>query len=977
MDYPPGGPVLDVAIIKKATSEYRKTNNWNYITKAKGCNPSQWLQHLPDSGHAIDPNTGLGYGTGRCREAANNGFPTVPYEFDEGTWLPACSAGCNDLVETTLDANGCWHYLLPKLAPPNSFGYRGNNEIFPMVAQINPKPSDLCVQVMPVEHWVVIGGNNQVTTSGFAVTGEFGVPLTTKGAFKGEVLKNMYLNKTENKSLCSPDMSMASATNFYFVLRTAETALDLDHRYYNWSSGEWDSALSEGSKFFTSSVERGSKEWASFLVDNINTAPLSGVVPFRDSASQTSGYVPQTYSGNEPYERGWYGFGIVVSAVNEDGVPTQSNGFFKKLKFLAEEKSTINDVPECYDWTTTGDGTTFANNWRVLDNNLGSYEDRKRPFKDVTAFPYVEYYNATGVSELPFECVGQMCYASGSIHSLETEYQFIVACTKQNNDLSGSTTPGSNPVQEISVVTLNDNTTVTVGVPVEGDFFTSEPYVNAPRFDILGYPHAQHMGKVKSTASDYSGNYQGSHMKSPISDATWMISSNVWGQPHNWSDACLDPTDPSYPCPVIQPQTSSLFPSKNAYQLGTRKFLGYGSLPDIVFSQVFTLGDLDLDPATEKLGFTVEYQMYDAGAMGEPGTYWEAQAKLDDGSVIYWRDLGPSSDTGIISVGNPVGMNEGQKGQTWVHPKLAEGVPLNVYTTWAQQGSASGGVGPGTYKTLRIRPIDLSDNRLTPTTKIRVGIKENSLKQEDVLSLKSWEFYRVTNSPDPELVDGKTLPVFPFPTDTTVQPTTTYRSGEEGHFTNKIQMFGQGSLSSDTFDYTLNKVLAEGGWAPASAEGVFVSGALVSGVANKYGVVNSEGIMYKLPPGNTSISSLYLNGMSSTVSSLGAGHSAMLYVVDVSSSDIDFLDIYGGIGAIGLWTLNADETMRKFVKYGHSTADNVFDLSAHPYPTSLYNVTDITRNPVFRLFSKKVFNTPLLIKPHADFFRIKWYVQLV
>ena len=178
-------------------------------------------------------------------------------------------------------------------------------------------------------------------------------------------------------------------------------------------------------------------------------------------------------------------------------------------------------------------------------------------------------------------------------------------------------------------------------------------------------------------------------------------------------------------------------------------------------------------------------------------------------------------------------------------------------------------------------------------------------------------------------------------------------------------------MRTDKFDK------GKGGYA-SFGNSIAVSGSVVSGVANKFGIVNSDGIVYKLPPGESSLSSTFINGMSSTVSSLGGGASAMLYAFDISSNDVNFFDIYGGIGGMGLWTLNGDETFRKFAEYNHSiTATNtVFDMSAYPLATCLYNVTDVTRNPVFKLFSKKVFRTPLSIK-NADFLRIKWYVQLV
>ena len=54
-------------------------------------------------------------------------------------------------------------------------------------------------------------------------------------------------------------------------------------------------------------------------------------------------------------------------------------------------------------------------------------------------------------------------------------------------------------------------------------------------------------------------------------------------------------------------------------------------------------------------------------------------------------------------------------------------------------------------------------------------------------------------------------------------------------------------------------------------------------------------------------------------------------------------EFYGGIGSIGLWTLNRGETISKHPE--GTTMDEI----------DLYNIWDVDLNPVFRLFAKKVF----------------------
>ena len=74
------------------------------------------------------------------------------------------------------------------------------------------------------------------------------------------------------------------------------------------------------------------------------------------------------------------------------------------------------------------------------------------------------------------------------------------------------------------------------------------------------------------------------------------------------------------------------------------------------------------------------------------------------------------------------------------------------------------------------------------------------------------------------------------------------------------------------------------------------------------------------------------------------------------------------IGAIGLWTLDREATL---VKYGDELQTANIDL---------YNVADISKNPVFRLFSKKTF-LPGGLKidtgtgTHTDYLTISWSIK--
>jgi hypothetical protein len=232
---------------------------------------------------------------------------------------------------------------------------------------------------------------------------------------------------------------------------------------------------------------------------------------------------------------------------------------------------------------------------------------------------------------------------------------------------------------------------------------------------------------------------------------------------------------------------------------------------------------------------------------------------------------------------------------------------------------------------------------------------------------ENWKLYRVVEGPQ------KDLPAFPTPIDTTVQPASEEEMGALGHYRNQIHFLDGSFSSTETTPY--KRALSNGGWAPAS--GIGISGVETSGCANGFGVVNSDGYVYPNIGGQPLGGTVYTKGFSTTTKDLGGGASALEFIYDISSSDMDFFEYQGGIGSIGLWLMNADETYRKLDSYGFEVS-SVYDTSAYPWSTSLYNVTDIRKNPVFNLLSKKAFRTPLgYTSGINNFLRIMWSVQLV
>ena len=91
------------------------------------------------------------------------------------------------------------------------------------------------------------------------------------------------------------------------------------------------------------------------------------------------------------------------------------------------------------------------------------------------------------------------------------------------------------------------------------------------------------------------------------------------------------------------------------------------------------------------------------------------------------------------------------------------------------------------------------------------------------------------------------------------------------------------------------------------------------------------------------------------------------YILTLSHDEWQNLDdVYGGLGVIGLWTLDSEKTLNNYTE-GSTVSD-----------ISLYNVTDIYKNPVFKLFAKKVFlpgGLKLLDSASNDSISIVWSIK--
>ena len=264
------------------------------------------------------------------------------------------------------------------------------------------------------------------------------------------------------------------------------------------------------------------------------------------------------------------------------------------------------------------------------------------------------------------------------------------------------------------------------------------------------------------------------------------------------------------------------------------------------------------------------------------------------------------------------------------------GHPVNAYKSNAERG--------GNYdaKTVFTPKINLTDDKFDSKSKVTFYILCYDFDASDYFLFSNWKTYTITTPPP------RDLPEFPNAYDTEIQ-TPMAPTAELGHFTNQIQF--EGTLSGINKD----RALGNANWCPrAGTSSLTVSGVTYTPSANEYGVVNSDGFVLfgynGLTTDDGAENGFHVSSTSSTIS----------YVIDVVSEDYGFLDTQGGIGAIGLWTLDTNATYKKLKDNGFALSAGLYDKD-EAWTNGLYTLDDETRNPVFRLASKKVFREPLEI----------------
>jgi len=254
---------------------------------------------------------------------------------------------------------------------------------------------------------------------------------------------------------------------------------------------------------------------------------------------------------------------------------------------------------------------------------------------------------------------------------------------------------------------------------------------------------------------------------------------------------------------------------------------------------------------------------------------------------------------------------------------------------------------------------------------------------DDIHKFGNFKLYQTYEQKDLSAIAS----VAPSPLDTTLQASSA-GPGKQGHFLNYLEF---SSYDQNASSLNTEQILQHGCFLPGSGivmasstfghagglgydnaankvPNTYVGGSSLSGVLsgtlNMRGVVNSDGFIYENPnsfgqhnnpAGGFTIADSSAGFLTSAIGTLSSTKE-IKYILTLSSTDWKFLDYYyGGIGSIGLWTLDRTATVKKRFKEEAVTYPLWTSATGTPYAESLYNMTDSTKNPVFKLFAKKTF----------------------
>lgn len=348
---------------------------------------------------------------------------------------------------------------------------------------------------------------------------------------------------------------------------------------------------------------------------------------------------------------------------------------------------------------------------------------------------------------------------------------------------------------------------------------------------------------------------------------------------------------------------------------------GGAKYPNVLLCHSFSLSDLTLPVSSEGVAFSFNYN----GLVLDPADVkWSVNTTTTQGKVVYWDSTTSSWD---------------EKGRG------EETENDFVYTV------SSAGV---SERFTRTPAVDISNRDFDDNSIITFSIVVNNWDGSQLLFVNDWRFYNVTAS---AVFD---LGTFPSPEDTTVQPITS-PAGRLGQFTNNIEIATSGINSA--------RALGSANWATDSATSALASQSTgpIDSTHNAAGCVNSDGFVYAGASGAFGV----LSGFSATTTA-----SSIKHTIDLSESDVNYFDLQGGVGAMGLWAFDVDKTYKKLLDNGYNLS-SIYDKPGSA--GKLYNVTDVDRNPVFKLLSKKVFRRPITIESGLSNpkLRIVWEIKFL
>ena len=156
------------------------------------------------------------------------------------------------------------------------------------------------------------------------------------------------------------------------------------------------------------------------------------------------------------------------------------------------------------------------------------------------------------------------------------------------------------------------------------------------------------------------------------------------------------------------------------------------------------------------------------------------------------------------------------------------------------------------------------------------------------------------------------FPEFPNPNDTSIQPTTD-GPGELGHFLNKMEFRDRGIPGIANYE----EAVYDGCYPEASGTTIFSGGSFLQsyGNLNEYGVITPNGFILEQKVVDRSSQVLLDSSAGMVVSAVSPVSSTqqVAYSITLTRDEWEMVNTYyGGLGALGLWTINYTETAKKF-----------------------------------------------------------------